>query len=146
MSCNWELFELRVAVFHPRHPEMFMRFWNVYPDLSPLGIGDFQGFNDICNFKSIFSELVTLKTIPFSFRKIINGINGNPFNIAQECERNKLTLRAAKLYVHRRDQSDLSSLTTGIGVLLDRVTVPFTAAMSIYYVQFSGEEASLVNS
>jgi hypothetical protein len=146
MSCNWELFEFRVVVFHPRHPTMFMRFWNVYPDLSSLGIGDFQGSNDSCNFKSVFSELASLKTIPFSFRKIINGINGNPFNIAQSCERNKLTLRAAKLYVHRRDESDLSSLTTGIGVLLDRVTIPYTAAVPIYYIQLSGEAASLVNS
>jgi hypothetical protein len=146
MSCNWDLYELRVVVFHPHHDVMAMRFWKVYPDLGSLGINDFQGSNDSCNFKSVFSELATLKTIPFSFRKITLGIYGNPFNIAQVCEQNKVTLRAAKLYVHRRNQSDISSLTTGIGVLLDRVTIPYTAAVPNYYVYLSGEKASLVNS
>jgi hypothetical protein len=146
MSCNWDLFEFRVVVLHPNHSVMPMRFWNVYPDLSSLGISDFQGSNDSCNFKSVFSELAKWKTIPFGFRKIINGIHGNPFNMAQEAERKKLTLNAAKLYVHRRNQSDLSSLTTGIGVLLDSVTIPYTATVPNYYVYLSGDKASLVNS
>ncbi|MDQ4123869.1 MAG: hypothetical protein M3209_20715 [Acidobacteriota bacterium] len=149
MACNWELFELRVVFYLPRYPQVFSSFWNVSLDHKTLSIADFQGSNGYCNFKSVFAQLARLKTIPFTFKNTPVGQphnpGGDPFLTATALERNKRLFAAAKLYVHRRDQSDLTSLTIGTGVMLKRVTIPFTASIPFRYVQLEGESADLVN-
>ncbi len=154
MKCNWELFELRVAIFlrGQKHKptgnftgQILLEFFNVMPDLGTIGIGDFQGSGDDCNFKSVFSQMVELNAMPFSFLKEKIRPDRLNFGNLQAAERNGITYRAAKLYVHRRDQSDLSSLTTGIGMLLENVTIIFTAKGPMFYVHLSGESANMVN-
>lgn len=124
---------------------MLWEFFNVMPDLSALGIGDFQGSGNDCNFKSVFGKMVELNAMPFSFPKERIKPDRLNFSNLEAAERNGKTFRAAKLYVHRRDQSDLSSLTTGIGMLLENVTIILTAKVPVFYVHLSGESANMVN-
>jgi hypothetical protein len=115
-------------------------FVNVYPDLKSLGVADFQGQNDFCNFRAVFSQLVGLKTIPFTCRQTDNP-NGN-FVRLQEAESKGEMLIGAKLYVHRRDQSEFDTIQKGIGIMLDDVKVAFTAANNgSYYAQLYGKKA-----
>jgi len=152
MSCNWELLELRVVIWTKAIKSPFrgyagqgVMFYGVFPDIQSLGIGGFQGQNNSCNFRQVFSELVKLKTIPFSCSKN-DKYNQNSFLIIQTAERNNELLPGAKLYVHRRNQSDLASKTTGEGIVLDNVKISLTAAaQQSYYIDLLGDSASLVN-
>ena len=150
MGCNWELFELRVIVWPndakpPNVPiGQGLFFIGVYLDLRTLGIADFEGRNDYCNFKTVFSHLIQLKALPFTCKQKTNP--GPEFGRVQAPERNNELLIGAQLYVHRRDQSEIASITTGIGVMLDDVNVAFTSVNNgIYYVQLFGKKASRVN-
>jgi hypothetical protein len=78
-------------------------------------MNDFKAQND-CNFKTVFSELVR-ENDATSFRPKRSKATDSTGNL-QAFERVSI-FWAAKLYVHRRDQSDASSLTTGIGMLLE---------------------------
>ena len=121
-------------------------FFNISLDLASNGIGNFQSSGNVCNFKAVFSQLVKLKKIPFGF--LNEKIQKNQLNIGnlQAAERNKLTLIAAKLYVHSRNQSDSISNITGAGVLLEGVKVDkiYTGNKS-YEIALSGDSANLVN-
>jgi hypothetical protein len=126
--------------------EVYWKFFNVRVDLRSLGLGDFQGSGEACNFKTVFSELAKLKIIPFSFASERLEKGRPDFGNLQGGQLSNSTLRAAKLYVHRRDQSDHSSDTTGVGVLLESVKVA-TALKSEkgYYAILTGDSANLVN-
>jgi hypothetical protein len=151
MTCNWELFELRVVIYRPPVPpkvgpgDIWFEFFNVSVDLGTLGMGDFQGSNDQCNFRYVFSQLAGLKTIPFRFSEEKIRSDRLNFGNLQAAERNKLKFSAAKLYVHRRDQTDQTSLSTGVGVLLRTISVDFTVPKPNFYVQLSGDTGSVVN-
>lgn len=155
MGCNWELYEFRVRVFYklgdksiPRHGSRYVgvgsQFFDVFPDLKTLGIGNFQGSNNNCDFKSVFNQLIKLKMIPFNCPQGSN--TGNHFSRIQIAERDKEHLPAAKLYVHKRNDSELSSETTGIGIWMEGVDVVFTSASNgAYYIQLIGDDAGSVN-
>lgn len=152
MSCNWELFELRMVIWIKAIKSPFrgyagqgVMFYGVFPDTQSLGISSFQGQNSGCNFRQVFSELVKLKTIPFNCSKNDN-YNQSSFLRIQTAEHNNELLPGAKLYVHRRNQSDLASKTTGEGIVLDNVKISHTvAAKQSYYIDLLGDSASLVN-
>lgn len=152
MSCNWELLELRVVIWTKAIKSPFrgyagqgVMFYGVFPDIQSLGIGSFQGQNNSCNFRQVFSELVKLKKIPFNCSKN-DKYNQSSFLRIQTAERNNELLPGAKLYVHRRDQSDLASKTTGKGIVLDNVKISLTTAtQKSYYIYLLGDSASLVN-
>jgi hypothetical protein len=153
-NCNWELYELRVAVFLRGEKnnsngnfsgQASWEFFNISLDLRSHGIGNFQSSDNVCNFKAVFSQLVNLKKIPFGF--VNDRIKSDRLNISnlQSAERNKLTLRAAKLYVHSRKQSDHTSNITGVGVLLEGVKVEISTDNKSYKVTLIGDLANLVN-
>ncbi|MEZ5584665.1 MAG: hypothetical protein R3F37_19550 [Candidatus Competibacteraceae bacterium] len=152
MSCNWELLELRVVIWTKAIKSPFrgyagqgVMFYGVFPDIQSLGIGSFQGQNNSCNFRQVFSELVKLKKIPFNCSKN-DKYNQSSFLRIQTAEHNNELLPGAKLYVHRRNQSDLASKTTGEGIVLDNVKISLTtAAQKSYYIYLLGDSASLVN-
>ncbi|HLA95422.1 MAG TPA: hypothetical protein VK612_06855 [Pyrinomonadaceae bacterium] len=146
MPCNWELFEMRVIVYidKPRSPAEFsgegLFFMNVFPDLRSLGIADFKGQNDVCDFRSVFSQLVELKTIPFTCRNKDNS--SSVFARMQLAERENENLMGARLYVHRRDRSEFISIESGIAVTMDDVKVGFTANNNgSFYVHLFGNKA-----
>lgn len=155
MGCNWELFELRVVVFMRGERnrqngnfsgQILWEFHNVTIDLRSLGLADFKGSGEYCNFKTVFTELVKAQMIPFSFGGEKFRSDRLNFGNLQAAERNGRKFTAAKLYVHRRNQPSEASLESGEGVLLGTVSVDFTAiAKGSHYVQLSGEKASLVN-
>ncbi len=155
MPCNWELYELRMVIFIRGEKnkstgnfsgEVYWEFLNVRVDLRSLGLGDFQGSGDACNFKTVFSELVKLKIIPFSFANERLEKGKPNFDNLRAGQSSNSTLRAAKLYVHRRDQSDHSSDTTGVGVLLEGVKVAIALKSDKgYYVTLTGDSANQVN-
>jgi len=155
MGCNWELFELRVVIFMRGERskqggnftgQVLWEFKNVSVDLKSLGIADFKGSGDFCNFRNVFTEMVKTQMIPFSFGKQQPQSDRLQFENLQAAERNSRKFPAAKLYVHRRNASDQVSLDAGEGVLLGTVSVDLTAvSQGIHYVQLSGEKASLVN-
>jgi hypothetical protein len=155
MQCNWELFELRVAIFFRGTKikntgnftgEVFWEFFNVSVDLLSLGISNFQRIGNYCNFRDVFTELVRLKWIPFGFSKEIISSDRLNFGNLQAGEQNELTYKAAKLYVHRRDQNDLYSEIMGDGVLLEGVKVAFTyISNGNHYVTLSGDSANSIN-
>jgi hypothetical protein len=145
-SCNWELFELRMIVYidKPRSPAEFsgegMFFLNVYPDLRSLGIADFKGQNDICDFRSVFSQLIELKTIPFTCRQKDNS--STVYARMQAAEQSSENLLGSRLYVHRRDRSEFVSIESGIAVVMDDVKVGFTANNNgNYYLHLYGKSA-----
>lgn len=150
MGCNWELFEMRVIVWPSdvKSPQgqigQGLFFVDVYPDLRSFGIPDFQGHNDQCNFSSVFSQLIKFKALHFSCRQKNN--QGGEFARVQKAEQDNETLLGAQLYVHRRDRSEMDTIMTGIGMMLDDVTVAFTSAHNgIYHAQLFGKKASRVN-
>lgn len=141
MGCNWELFEMRVIVWpNEGNVSEGLFFVDVYPDLRSLGIADFKGQNDFCDFRSVFSQLVKLKAIPFTCKQKTNP--GGSFARIQSAESKNELLLGAKLYVHRRDQSEFVTIESGIGVMLDDVKVAFTSAHNgNYYAQLFGKTA-----
>jgi len=152
MSCNWELYELRVRVWtkaknYPGrgYRGMGMMFWNVrLAHQQALGIPAFKpDSKGNCNFKTVFDQLVRLKKIPFSCPT--SSENQAPFGRLQGASRDKELLSAAVLFLHRRDESDLVSETTGIGVLLEGVNVQFTEAQPVYHAHLIGNSARTVN-
>ena len=151
MSCNWELFEFRVIVMFKLAAQSGSRyvglgglFWEVKPDIATLGIGDFQGSNDFCDFKTVFSQLSKLKMIPFVCPQQAN--TGNAFSRVQVAEKDKEHLPAAKLFVHRRDEEDIVSDMRGPTVWLQGVDVGFTAVNGgFYYAQLRGDASGLLN-
>ena len=150
MTCNWELYELRVVIYRPspggKDPgDIWYEFFNVSVDLRSFGMSDFQGSNNQCNFRDVFGQLAALRTIPFSFPKERIASNRLNFSNLQAAERNKAGYNIAKLYVHRRDQDDRTSLLHGVGVILERVYVDFTAPTPLFYAILSGSSASVVN-
>ena len=155
MQCNWELFELRVAIFHRGEKnktngnftgDLLWEFFNVSVDLQSLGISNFQRLGNYCNFRDVFRELVKLQTIPFGFANERIKNDRLNFGNLQAGEKNQRTFKAAKLYVHRRDRSDINSEIMGDGVLLEGVTVLFTAVYNgIHYVSLSGNSANSIN-
>jgi hypothetical protein len=115
-------------------------------DLKSLAIADFKGSGDFCNFRNVFAEMVKTQTIPFSFGKQQPQSDRLQFGNLQTAEGSGRKFPAAKLYVHRRNTPDQVSLDAGEGVLLDTVSVDFTAvSQGLHYVQISGQRASLVN-
>ena len=155
MPCNWELYELRMEIFIRGEKnkstgnfsgEVYWEFLNITVDLRSLGLGDFQGSGEACNFKTAFSELVKLKMIPFSFARERLEKGKPNFDNLRAGQMSNSTHRAAKLYVHRRDQSDHSSDTTGVGVLLEGVKVVIALKSDKgYYVTLIGDSANRVN-
>lgn len=151
MPCNWELFELRVTVWTP--PAMKasgrgyagagVKFWSVSPDLRRFGIGGFQGHNNDCDFESVFKQLVQKRAIVFSCSS--NGSNQSGFTRLKNAEQKLELLPAAKLYVHRRDESDIDSDLRGVGVLLERVQAHASTANGGYYIDLSAGAASPLN-
>ncbi len=151
MSCNWELYELRVRVWikadkYPGRGYLGsgMLFWDVkLSHFDTLAIPEFKSDSKgFCNFKTVFDRLAKLKTIPFDCP---GSQNQNPFGRLQGASRDKEVLPAAFLFLHRRDQSDVASETTGIGVLLEGVTVPFTDTQPVYHAHLIGNSATTVN-
>jgi hypothetical protein len=152
MSCNWELFELRLRVWIKanKYPQRGyfgngMMLWDVRLEHQfNLGIPAFKpDSKGNCNFKSVFTALAGIKKIPFTCPA--SNENRSPFGRLQVAQRNKEVLPAAFLFLHRRDQSDISSETTGIGILLEGVTVLFTKAQPVFHADLSGNSASTVN-
>lgn len=155
MGCNWELYELKLIVWvkGTKAPTrgfagLGVTFYSVTLDFHTLGISGFQGNNNHCDFKSVFGELKRMKFIPFMIGK------GGPahydpmshFGRLQTAEKNKEKLPAAMLYVHMRRQEDMTSQTTGLGVLLEGVTVGFTAtSQGGAYAHLFGDTASTRN-
>lgn len=155
MGCNWELYELKLIVWVKGKKVLTrgfigngLTFYSVTLDFHTLGINGFKGSNNHCDFKSVFNELARLKFIPFMIGK------GGPqyynpmshFGRLQTAEKNNETLPAAMLYVHTRTQGDAASQTTGLGVLLEGVTVGFTAAgESGAYAHLFADSASTRN-
>lgn len=152
MSCNWELFELRLRVWlkAEKYPQrgyvgLGMMFWEVFLDLSTFGIQPKpKDSADICGFKAIFEQLVQKRVIPFSCNKN-NADNQAPFGRIQTASRKGETFPAAFLFLHRRDQSDLTGETTGIGILLEEVFVPVAVSTPTYYAHLFGKSASKKN-
>lgn len=156
MKCNWELFELRVTVFVRGQKDQTSgnfsgqvgwEFLNVVIDPRQLGLGGFVATDkNECNFKAVFDGLAKKKTIPFSIAA--QRVAGNQLNFGnlQAAQRNALTLRAAKLYVHKRDGSTWAGDPTRVGVLLEGVKVLFALTSSSgYYVLLVGDSANLLN-
>ena len=151
MGCNWELFELRVVVFTNGvrasgrgFAGQGATFEAIYLNLRTLGISDFRGSNNSCDFQSVFNELIKLKTLPFNFTQ--NGDVSNYFGKIESAQRNKEKFPAAKLYVHRHDQSGEHSKSAGVGVLLEDVQVDFTNINNgRYHIHLSGGSARPVN-
>ncbi len=152
MSCNWELYELRIRVWikaekypHRGYFGHGMMFWNVrLTHFDTLSIPEFKpDSKGFCNFKTVFDRLIKLKAIPFECPS--SSDNQGPFGRLQTAHRNKEAFSAAVLFLHRRDQSDLASETTGIGVLLEGVSVPLTDAQPVYHAHLTGNSASPVN-
>ena len=126
--------------------EVLWEFFNVSVDLQSLAISNFQRVGNYCNFRDVFRELVKLKWIPFGFTNEIIRSDRLNFGNLQAGERNNLTFRAAKLYVHRRDQSDILSELMGDGVLLEGVKVAFSYINNgNHYVTLSGDSANSIN-
>lgn len=146
MGCNWELFELRVIVW-PNEGQFSqgLFFVDVYPDLRTLGLPDFEGHNDFCNFRPVFNQLIKLKTLPFACRQKSNP--GTEFARIQTAERTNELLLGAKLYVHRRDKSEFDTTNiNGVGIVLDDVKVAFTSINNgSYYAQLFGNSARREN-
>lgn len=155
MGCNWELFELRVEVFYklgdkakPNHGARYVgsgsTFFRVFPDLKTLGIGEFEGKNNDCNFKSVFNQLIKLKMLHFNCSQSSNP--GNHFSRMQVAERDKEHLPAAKMYVVRSDQAEQTAKTTGLGIWMEGVDVVFTYANSgAYHIELIGDRAGAIN-
>lgn len=154
--CNWELFELRVAMY--LRGEKIAKsgnflgvpsweFFNVQVDLKSLGIAGFQsaGANN-CNFKTVFNDLIKRKKIPFGYPLNAAGANRLNFDNLRSADRNSLPVKAAKLYVHERDLDDYTSSVIGVGILLENVRVSNTKADAIgYFAELSGASANPVN-
>jgi hypothetical protein len=156
MKCNWELFELRVTVFVRGQKDQTSgnfsgqigwEFFNVSINPRQFGLGDFVATADNqCNFKAVFEGLAKKKMIPFGFAAQRTQGNQLNFGNLQAAQRNGLTLRAAKLYVHRRDNSAWAGDPTRVGVLLEGVKVLFALTSSSgYYVLLVGDSANLLN-
>lgn len=155
MGCNWELFELRVVIFMRGEGnkqtgnftgQILFEFHNVTVDLKALGIADFKGSGDFCNFRNVFTEMVKTQMIPFGFGKQGQRSDRLQFGNLQAAEKNGVKFTAAKLYVHRRDQPEEINLEVGEGVLLGTVSVDFTAVnQGNHTVWLSGAKARLVN-
>ena len=163
MGCNWEMYELRLMVWTTakKSPagrftrgQVGVQFDSVGLDLATLSMQSVtpKDSTDACSFKAIFDQLAKLKTIPFGFsRKIIKTDRfyldpPTHFMRLQTAEQKNEVLPAAVLYVHKRGQSDHTSITTGIGVLLEDVTVTFTSSdQNSYYVQLFGASGKTVN-
>ncbi len=166
MSCNWEYFELRSAVYpgasNPRDNKTRsgrivgsgLMFSNVYLDLPSLGIADFQGLNYTCNFAYVFGQLAKLKIIrasfPFQSKKIfIDGYRKHQtgfidqkwgFSRLQELEKDQKKLLAAHLYVARRDRPE-ELLDTEAQLWMEDVTVLDTDITPKLFVLLSGDSA-----
>src|SRR3954468_115136 len=131
-SCDWEILELRVLIFNRGAKaktsgnfwgQPLWQFFNVSVDLKSLGINGFKGSKSYCDFKTPFSALVKLKKIPFSFMREVIEPNMLNFGNLQSAQSKKVSFTAAKLYVQHRDEGELISNVTGIGILLEGVTV-----------------------
>jgi len=152
MSCNWELYELRLRVWIKAEKlrgrgfsGLGMMLWNVMLDhQKSLGIPEFKpDSKGNCNFKAVFDQLIKLKKISFNCPS--SSENQGPFGRLQGAKQKNELLPAAFLFLHRRDQSDLASETTGIGILLEGVSVPFTDSQPVYHAHIVGNSASPVN-
>ncbi len=155
-KCNWELFELRLAIFQRGLKisttgnfigEASWEFFNVWVDVKSLGIGDFQATsNDSCNFEIVFRNLIKQKKIRCGFLTQNIAANKLNFDNLRAAEHNKLTLRAAKLYVIERRYGDYTGNVMGAGVLLENVTVSNTKAeKNGYFAELNGGAANAVN-
>ncbi len=155
-KCNWELFELRLAIFQRGLKvsttgnflgETSWEFFNVWVDLKSLGIGGFQATSNVsCNFETVFRNLIKQKKIRFGFLTQNIAANKLNFDNLQSAERNKLTLKAAKLYVIERRYGDFTGNVIGVGVLLENVTVSKTKAEKTgYFAELNGGSANAVN-
>ncbi len=150
MACNWELYELRVLIFHrgkknPVIMEANWEFGNVSIDFRHLGIPGFSGNGLNCNFKTVFSRLANMKQIPFFFNSEIPSAKKYNFDNLVAAYKNNVTLGVAKLYVHRRDSFDLVTSVTGPAILLETVTVEYAVKSSRFDARLSGQLANVVN-
>lgn len=158
-NCNWELFEFRVIIsvvggqfslidvalgnISTEH----VPIWNVSPILTEFGIGGFQGGNEHCNFKTVFEQLAKVPTISFLFTKetVENVNNLYGYSTLAAFYSNSRTLPRARLYVHRKDQSNLASLVTGVAIEMKDVSVVSIEKSNAYYVYLGGQRARVIN-
>lgn len=125
--------------------QIAMEYFNVWPEARLSGIGGFHGIGDKCNFEAVFRGFAALLMIPFSFSSERIATNRLNFANLEAARKNRVKFGAAKLYVHRRDKSDLTSSAEGIGVLLEGVTVVVADRAPKYQVILMGTSANLVN-
>lgn len=154
MSCDWEIFELRVLIYlrGAKVPvtgnfigQNQWEFFNVQVDASSLGVPNFQGSGGNCNFTAVFSQLAKLKKIPFNFGVDVKRTGGLGFDNLESAYRQKLPLKAAKLFVHRRGLPDTVSSMVLPGILLENVTVDFASKTPTFNALLSGASANTVN-
>lgn len=127
--------------------ETSWEFFNVWVDLKSVGIGDFQATSNVsCNFEAVFRNLIKQRKVRFGFLTQNIAANKLNFDNLQSAERNKATLRAAKLYVIERRYGDYTGNVVGVGVLLENVTVSNTRAEKTgYFAELNAGAANAVN-
>ncbi len=153
MSCNRELFEVALLIGTSKPPKgktgpiMPSVATGVYIDNAQLVLFNVPSKvdpNDVCGFKSTLSQMAQGKVI--TFVAVASGSNHSALQRVQTADDTDEVLPAARVFIHRRDESVSNSLKSGIGVELSDVTVSMQAVRKgVYMVTLGGKSAKRMN-
>lgn len=130
MGCNWELFEFRLNLYQGARlsGDVVMGSGMAFSNVSVDTNENFEGSNDICDFRPAFLKIVANKLLHVTFPLKQQGSYdpSNYFDVLRRTantSNNPVVYPAAILWVYRRDTQERDRPYNEPRILMERVEI-----------------------